>query len=220
MEKVNYDLFAKTFSNSRNNMKWEEIEYFLSKYFNFINKKSILDIWCWNGRLLDCLLKNKFLTDINYLWIDTSKCLIDEAKNKFWSDYFLVHDMLDLDKLKIENFESIFFIASFHHLLNIKERLKVLEKLKKIIFSWSYIFMTNWALESKINKEKYEKSLLKNSENKFLSKDFNIKIWKFERFYHSFNLNELEYLFKKTWYKIIENRLFDNNRNYISIIKI
>jgi hypothetical protein len=44
-----------------------------------------------------------------------------------------VLDMLDLDKLKAKNFESIFFIASFHHLLTIGERLEVLEKLKKII---------------------------------------------------------------------------------------
>jgi hypothetical protein len=27
---VNYNDFAKTFSNSRKNMKWEELEYFLS----------------------------------------------------------------------------------------------------------------------------------------------------------------------------------------------
>jgi len=44
MEKVNYDNFAVTFSNSRNNMKWEEIEYFLEKYSNFIDGKKILDI--------------------------------------------------------------------------------------------------------------------------------------------------------------------------------
>jgi hypothetical protein len=41
--------------------------------------------------------------------------------------------MLDLDGLKVRNFESIFFIASFHHLLTVEERIKVLENLKKII---------------------------------------------------------------------------------------
>ncbi|MDR2639768.1 MAG: hypothetical protein LBC61_00025 [Candidatus Peribacteria bacterium] len=29
---VNYDLFAGTFSNSRKNLKWEEIEYFLTSF--------------------------------------------------------------------------------------------------------------------------------------------------------------------------------------------
>jgi hypothetical protein len=104
-------------------------------------------------------------------------------------------------------------------LLTIGERLEVLEKLKKIILPWGYVFMTNWALESKLNKEKYEKSVIKNSENQFWSKDFSVKIWEFERFYHSFSLAELEYLFQKTWYEIIENRLFDNYRNFVSIIK-
>ena len=39
---VNYDNFAKTFSDSRKNMKWEEIEYFLEKYD--LADKNILDV--------------------------------------------------------------------------------------------------------------------------------------------------------------------------------
>lgn len=219
IQKVNYDDFSGTFSQSRNGMKWEEIEYFLEKYTEVIDEKKILDIWCWNGRLLDSFIKSQFISDIDYFWIDASKGMIDEAKNKFWSDDFLVLDMLDLEKLKIKNFECVFFIASFHHLITIEERLKVLENLKKLVIPGSYIFMTNWALESSLNKEKYSLSVIENSKNEFWSKDFNIKIWEFERFYHSFSLEELKYLFEKTWYEIIENRLFDNDRNFISIIK-
>lgn len=74
--------------------------------------------------------------------------------------------------------------------------------------------MTNWALNSDLNFEKYEKSIIKDSKNEFWSLDYNIKIWEFERFYHSFSLEELEYLFQKTWYEIIENKLFDNKRNF------
>lgn len=218
-KKVNYDNFASTFSSSRNDMKWEEIEYFLGKYSEVIDWKKILDIWCGNGRLLDHFIKSQYITDIDYFGIDASKGMIDEAKKKFGSDDFLVLDMLDLDKIKIKNFESVFFIASFHHLLNLEERLKVLEKLKKIVLPWSHIFITNWALESELNKEKYEKSLILDSQNEFWSKDFSIKIWEFERFYHSFSLKELEYLFKESWYEIIENRLFENDRNFVSIIK-
>lgn len=219
MEKVNYDNFAGTFSSSRNGMKWEEIEYFFEKYAEFIDEKKILDIGCWNGRLLDHFIKSSFISDINYFWIDASYWMILEAKNKFWSEDFLVLDMLELDKLKVKNFECIFFIASFHHLLNIEERLKVLENLKKIIIPGSYVFMTNWALESSLNKKKYSSSIIENSKNEFWSKDFSIKIWEFKRFYHCFSLQELKYLFERTWYKIIENRLFSNERNFISIIK-
>ena len=45
-EKVNYDQFAHTFSQSRNDMKWEELEYFLSHYTEYIDDKKILDIGC------------------------------------------------------------------------------------------------------------------------------------------------------------------------------
>jgi hypothetical protein len=79
--------------------------------------------------------------------------------------------------------------------------------------------MTNWALNSELNKKKYLKSVIKDSKNKFWSLDYDIKIWEFKRYYHCFSLKELDYLFKEIWFKIIENKLFDNNRNFISIIQ-
>jgi hypothetical protein len=79
--------------------------------------------------------------------------------------------------------------------------------------------MTNWALNSQLNAEKYKNSIVENSKNEFWSQDYNIKIGKFTRFYHSFSLEELEYLFKQVWFDIIENRLFENGRNWVSIVK-
>jgi hypothetical protein len=81
------------------------------------------------------------------------------------------------------------------------------------------IFMTNWALNSKLNKEKYWNSVIKNSENEFWWLDYNIKIGKFNRYYHCFSLQELKILFKKSWLNTIENRVFDNERNFISILE-
>jgi len=40
---VDYNNFAKTFSQSRKNMKWEEIEYFLEK-IDFNDELKFLDI--------------------------------------------------------------------------------------------------------------------------------------------------------------------------------
>lgn len=201
-------------------MKWEEIDYFLE----FINKNSldkknisILDIWCWNWRLIDVIENNNLKVD-NYLWVDLSKWLLEEAKKLHNNYKFLKNDMLDLYKIK-EKFDFIFFIASFHHLKNIEERKKVIEYSKKLLKTDWIIFMTNWSLNSEINYEKYKNSIISESDNKFLSLDYNIKIWEFARFYHCFDLSELEYLFKNSNLEIIENRLFDNKKNYISILK-
>lgn len=64
--------------------------------------------------------------------------------------------------------------------------------------------MTNWALESDINREKYASSKIPRrdnsrmvSEKSFASSDFQIKIGAFHRYYHSFTLEELEYIAKK-----------------------
>jgi hypothetical protein len=71
--------------------------------------------------------------------------------------------------------------------------------------------MTNWNLLSPSNLKKYQ-------ETSKWSQDFNIKIWDFFRFYHWFKIEELDNLFKKEWFKIIENRVFEWERNIISIL--
>ncbi len=214
-KKVNYNDFAWTFSTSRANLKWEEIDYFLNNYKSNIENKSILDVWCWSGRLLKSLNQ---LNNIKYFWVDSSSEMIKEAKKEFLNNDFFVLDMEKLDSIE-SSFDVVFFIASFHHLDNLEKREDILNKLKNILKPWSYIFMTNWALNSEINQKKYCDSIIKDSKNSFDSLDYNIKIGEFYRYYHCFSLNELEFLFKKTWYEIIENRLFDNNKNIISIIK-
>jgi SAM-dependent methyltransferase len=74
--------------------------------------------------------------------------------------------MLDLDKIE-KKFNYIFFIASFHHLDSIETRLEVLKKVKNLLKENGKIFMTNWALNSDLNKEKYLNSKILNSKNQF-----------------------------------------------------
>lgn len=215
---VDYNDFSTTFSKSRENMKWEEIDYFL----DFLWKEnsdstSILDVGCGNGRLIGHIEKN-WIKITNYLWTDLSSWLITEANKLYPDKSFQVLDMLSISEIK-EKFDYIFFIASFHHLKTIEERIEVLKQIKNLLkLNWT-IFMTNWALNSELNSEKYKESMIENSKNEFLSQDYNIKIGEFIRYYHSFSLQELDYLFKNTWFEIVENRLFDNKRNFISIIK-
>jgi len=116
------------------------------------------------------------------------------------------------------SFDVIFFIASFHHLDTFDKRKKVLSETKKLLKDNGIIFMTNWDLQGSLNKEKYQKSEIFWTENEFGSKDFSIKIGEYHRFYHSFSLWELEKLFDETSFSIKENRIFEPERNSISII--
>lgn len=51
---TSYDAFATTFSNSRKNMKWAELDTIIEDIYNS-GYTSILDIGCGNGRLLEQL---------------------------------------------------------------------------------------------------------------------------------------------------------------------
>lgn len=214
-----YDNFAQTFSASRKNMKWEEIDYFMDYLWKEISEKKILDIWCGNGRLLSTLKVRFQIQKENYLGIDLSKELLKEAQKLHPWYNFLTLDMLELEKLEIKDFDYIFFIASFHHLDSFEKRKKVLDISRNILNKNGIIFMTNWDLESPLNKEKYKDSMIKWSENNFWSKDFNIKIGKYTRYYHSFSLRELETLFQEWGFSIQENRLFNTEKNIISLIR-
>ncbi len=217
---VDYNSFAKTFSQSRKNMKWEEIDYFLES-LNFNDSFRILDIWCGNWRFL-WALKSKFpqIQNRNYNWIDLSSWLLEEAK-KLHNDFeenFSECNMLNIDWIN-NKYTDIFFIASFHHLQSLEERVQVITKAYEILGEWGKVYMTNWALNSELNSEKYSKYLIVNSKNSFWSLDYDIKIWDSSRFYHCFDVSELEYLAKNSWFKIIENRLFDNKRNFITVLE-
>lgn len=249
-------------------MKWEEIEYFLTKYAPFWD---VLDAGCGNGRLLGELI-NGIENPLNvaceieqsimgprareddkslfssYIWIDASEKLLQEANKSYlvipseagiykkeatilkdltssgeWQKgvkfSFQLLDMKDISKLQENSFDSIFFIASFHHLEKLEERLQVLQDTRKIVKTGGKIFLTNWTLESDFNKEKYKHSKIRWSENEFWGADFQIKIWEFQRYYHSFTLWELESISKKAWFQIIENRLFETERNFVTILQ-
>ncbi|NDK09518.1 class I SAM-dependent methyltransferase [Candidatus Gracilibacteria bacterium] len=214
---VDYNQFGKTFAASRNNMKWEEIIYFFS---NLKNKPSILDVGCGSGRLLEQYYGYFKLYPVEYVGIDLSSELIGEARSSFPDFDFRVGNMLELESL-VGNiqFDSIFSIASFHHLKSYDDRKSVLKQLYSISQKGATIYMTHWALDSSLNKDKYASSKIDGSENKFGSTDYSVKIGAHTRYYHNFTLKELDTLFKEAGFKILENRLFDNKRNIISILQ-
>lgn len=144
---MSYDAFASTFSESRKNLRWGEIEYFV-EYMkkNFSGEKiSILDVGCGNGRFLETLETSEL--PYLYLGIDASVGMINEAKKLHPEQSFQVLDMNRLEALSDnEKYQFIVFIASFHHLHTKQERKEVLEKTKKLLSPGGVIMVTNWNL--------------------------------------------------------------------------
>jgi SAM-dependent methyltransferase len=68
----------------------------------------------------------------DYIGVDLSEGLLEEASILHPEARFLHLDMLNLDSIK-EQFSNIFFIASFHHLDNLEDRIKVLRKVYDLL---------------------------------------------------------------------------------------
>lgn len=202
---MSYDAFATTFSNSRKNLHWPELEYIIENIKNN-EYRSILDVGCGNGRFLEESEKLWYIPD-QYLGVDNSEGMILEARKLHSETHFEVIWMQDIKQIET-TYDAIVFLASFHHLETQEERMQVLKDIKKLLHPNGRIYMTNWNLREQ---SKYEKSHRENG-------DFDIKIGEFFRYYHWFTLIELEGLFKETEYEIIENRIFEGGRNLISMI--
>ncbi len=203
---MSYDNFSHTFSNSRKNHPWPELDYIIEdmKKEGFL---SILDIWCGNGRFLEEARKRDFTPWI-YLGVDNSEWMIKEAQNLYSDSHFEVIWMQSIKNIS-ERYDTILFLASYHHLETKEERMQVLKESKELLNQNGRIYMTNWNLR---DQEKYKNSHRWNG-------DYDIKIGEFSRYYHGFTIEELEELFETTGWNIIQNRVFEGGRNILSIIK-
>lgn len=206
---MSYDNFAQTFSQSRKNHPWPEIDFILDDFKNK-NYKSILDLGCGNGRLLEEIDKSWIQVE-RYLGLDSSKGMVEEARKIHTEYQFDVCDMFDVWKYDFWKilFDSIFFLASFHHLETKEKRIQVLQDVKKLLNQNGRIYITTWNL---LEQSRYEKSHIWNG-------DFDIKIGEFSRYYHGFTIEELTGLFHESGWKIHENRIFEWGRNIISILQ-
>jgi tRNA (uracil-5-)-methyltransferase TRM9 len=151
---MSYDAFATTFSNSRKNLHWPELEYIIAD-MKIHGYTSILDIGCGNGRFLEEAGKSEFIPQ-EYIGIDSSSGMIDEACKLHSGNHFEVIGMQDMGIMP-GSFDALLFLASFHHLTSLEERIQVLKDSKKLLDPNGRIYMTNWNLR---DQEKYEGSHL------------------------------------------------------------
>lgn len=208
---MSYDNFAHTFSESRKNHPWPELNCIIEdmKRQGFSN---VLDIGCGNGRFLEEADKAELHIE-HYLWIDSSTGMIAEARKLHREYHFEVAPMESLSNcqtVKLSNYDAIIFLASFHHLESREERLTVLEDIKLFLKPGGRVYMTNWNLR---DQSRYQKSHQGNG-------DYDIKIGEFSRYYHGFTVEELNELFDTTWWNVVENKIFEGGRNIVSILML
>ncbi len=149
---MSYDAFATTFSNSRKKLHWPELEYIIT-YIARYTSGSILDIGCGNGRFLEQAEISQLQLG-EYLGIDSSEGMIGEAQSLHPENQFEIIEMQDIRAVD-RSFDSLLFLASFHHLESKEERTQVLENTKKLLKPNGRIYMTNWNLRDQV---KYESS--------------------------------------------------------------
>lgn len=137
-------------------MRWQDLDEIIDDIAH-CEYKSVLDIGCGNGRFVEFFDKKYSDADIEYVGIDTSKEMIDEAKKMHSERDFLVGNMSEETSYHFEkkSFDAIVAIASFHHLQDENTRLKTLEIWKQLLKKNGKIYMTNWNLQEQ---EKYQSS--------------------------------------------------------------
>ncbi len=133
---MSYDQFAQTFSKSRKNHPWPELDYIIADMQKH-GYRSVLDVGCGNGRFLEEARSHGFMPT-QYLGIDSSKGMIEEAKKLHPEYLFRVCDMLHLESIiqeqsEIQKYDAILLLASFHHLESRAMRVQVLHDLRKCL---------------------------------------------------------------------------------------
>lgn len=201
-----YDAYAETFSRSRTNHPWKEIDMILE---DLRRKKalSVLDVGCGNGRLLDEARK-QWIEFPHYLGIDSSALMIHEARKSHPKRDFRVLPMEAIDTLE-DSYDVIILLASFHHLKTWDERINVLGQTRDRLSRHGRVYLTNWNL---LDQSRYSGAHTGNG-------DFSIKIGQYARYYHGFTITELEILYREAGFTILENRISESGRNIWSVLE-
>ena len=212
-----YDHISSHFSATRQ-YNWTEIKKITDKYVK--PNSSILDLGCGNGRLLSILPDH-----INYHGLDISASLIKQAK-KYSENHrktnqkisFQESSLLDLKKIN-HKYDYIFAIASLHHIPSDKYRNQVVQEIYRLLKPAGIFVMTNWDLFQ----PKYQKYINKNfSLDPNLDENDSLIPWHnpdkqiiAQRYYHTFNQEEIKQLLLSNNFTVIKN--YVNNHNIISI---
>jgi len=204
--KKNYREIASDFDISRKKYLWPEMEKFSKLVFS---KAKVLDVGCGNGRLLEAFKNN----EINYTGFDANEELIRFAQENYPREKFFVHDLLNLEKIKKNNYDFIFLVAVILHIPDKNLRIKVLKDLATKLSDKGKIILSVWDFYG----QKRFSSLVRKSETKRIfsfdgrERGDLLFTWtsgdaksRSDRYYHAFTDSELKEMAYKAGLEIEE----------------
>lgn len=208
---ANYDLIAKEFSDTRFR-PWPEMFELVKQFVK--EGDSVLDIGCGNGRLINALNN---LNKINYLGIDNSQHLLQQAQKQFPKQKFQTGEILDLSKLGSQLFDEVFLIAVLHHVPSTEYQLQSLKEVAKHLKPNGYLIMENWNLKQPrfwwhwIHKYVLDPKLgfkdLLIPWKKLPESKQKVQIW---RYCHSFSRQEIAQLLHKANFRLVQQHYIKN----------
>lgn len=220
LNKKTYNKIAKLFAKTRKYL-WDDLKA-LEKYTK--DNYKVLDLGCGTGRLYHLF---KDFQGVEYIGVDQSGGQLDIAREEFPQNKYIEAEMTELPFVDNE-FDVVYCIATFHHLPDEKSRLKGLQEMKRVLKPGGYIIMTNWNLYSDSVNKIVAKNKFKKQGKEFMVPWMNSEgVVMGERYYHAFDMQELQDLLKKTDL-VLEDQYFshkgkignvEDSGNIVSILK-
>ncbi len=242
MENYYYNAIAHDYHLKRKK-PWKQLESFITdlEKKGYLFKGNCLDLGCANGRHFELFKNsnNKLIgidNSLNFLKIalDNLRDSVKHSKNKLCNIQVILGD-LNYIPLRAKTIQSIFLIASIHHIKSkikreegVKQLFELMKNGGKILITvwrrWQKkfrkYFIYNWfkRMFNKIQKKPQENKGLEEFGDKYIPWTVSQKKRTYYRFYHFFSKKEIKKLIKDFEIKVFHRLGGPTNRDNFFIL--
>lgn len=208
LNKLNEKFYLKTqeYFNTSRQFYWEGWEKLLPYLNPPAGGLKVLDLGCGNGRFGKWLAEHK---TIDYTGIDNNQYLLDRACESLPQAKLINQDILKPWTLK-DKFDLIVLFAVLHHIPTLANRLKILQRAKKLLKPNGLLVFTTWQFD----KSKIVKKIAKNDYLLYWKKGITAL-----RYCHLFDDEEISRLVKNLKMRLVADFTADENNRYLILAK-